>query len=176
MPSKVIEITDDMRKTGADLKIVKPENMHITLKFLGDIDESLVGDIEGIIRGTVHGLKPFEITLKGMGFFPNEKYIKVVWIGVENGEQIQRIATGIDVQLSKLGFKRERRGFSPHITVARLKSSRNKDRLLSIVERYKNFRFKEAVVDSVKLKKSDLKPSGPVYTDILEIKLGGGGK
>jgi len=168
---KLIEFEKEVKKTGADLKLVEPENVHITLKFLGDTEEALVDEIEKIMNNAVKETKSFNIQLKGAGVFPNQNYIKVVWAGIEHGDPIAVIAQEIDDNLSKLGFKKEERKFSPHLTIARVKTSRNKDKLLQIIEKYRDVEFTDMKVDSIKLKKSDLTPKGPIYTTLKEVKV-----
>ena len=168
---KMLELENEIKKTGADVKLVDPNIVHITLKFLGDTEETLIDNIEGIMKNAVKDVGPFEIELSGTGVFPNEKYISVIWIGIKNGDQIGVVADKIDEQLSKIGFKRENRGFSPHLTIARIKTSRNKDKLLQVIEKYKDIEFTTIKVDSIKLKKSDLTPKGPIYTTLGEVKL-----
>jgi len=113
---------------------------------------------------------PFEISLKGAGFFPNQNYIKVIWIGIENTEQLGKIAYKIDDQTLKLGYDREKRKFSAHLTIARVKSAKNKDKLIQIIEKYKEVEFGKIIVDSIKLKQSELTPKGPIYTTLKDIK------
>lgn len=168
---KLIELESEIKKTRADLKLVEPENVHITLKFLGDTEETLVDEIERIITNAVKETKSFKIQLKGTGVFPNQNYIKVVWVGIEHGDPIAAIAQEIDEKLSELGFKREEKKFSPHLTIARVKTSRNKDKLLKILEKYRDIEFTDMKVDSIKLKKSDLTPNGPIYTTLKEVKI-----
>jgi len=168
---KLIEFEGEVEKTGADLKLVEPENVHITLKFLGDTEETLVDEIEKIMNNAVKETKSFNIQLKGAGVFPNQNYIKVVWVGIEHDDPIAAIAQEIDEKLSKFGFKREERKFSPHLTIARVKTSRNKDKLLQIIEKYRDIEFTDMKVDSIKLKKSDLTPKGPIYTTLKEVKI-----
>ena len=168
---KLIEFEKEIKETGANLKLVKPENVHVTLKFLGDTEEDLVSEIERIIRNAVEDVNPFSIQLKGTGVFPNQNYIKVIWVGIEHGDQIGTIAQNIDSQISKLGFKKEKRGFSPHLTIARVKTAKNKEKLLHIIEKYRDVEFADIRVDSIKLKKSDLTQKGPIYTTLKEIKL-----
>ena len=153
---KIIQFEKEIENTGADVKLVKPENIHITLKFLGDVDEEKIDQIEKIINDSSKNTDPFTIKLKGSGVFPNQNYIKVIWIGIKQGEPIGIIAGKIDEQLSKMGFKKEKRGFSPHLSIARVKSAKGKDEILQIIEKYKNIKFADIVVDSIKLKKSDL--------------------
>ncbi len=171
-PTKeIVEFVNELRKTGSNLKLVEPENIHITLRFLGDTNEQLVGGIEKIIKSSITGIKPFNIQLKGAGVFPNSSYVRVVWIGIQNGEQIADISTKIDEQIVKLGFEKEKRKFSSHLTIARVRSAKNKDRLLQIVEKYRGVEFADLTVDSICFKKSVLTPKGPIYTTLKEVKI-----
>lgn len=168
---KLAELGSAINKTGANVKIVEPENVHITLKFLGETEETLMEEIESIIKNAVEDVDPFNIQLKGTGVFPNPNYIKVVWIGINQGEKIGEIAHKIDESLSKLRFKKEKRGFSPHLTIARVKSAKNKDKLLQIIEKYRDVEFANISVNSIKLMKSELTPKGPIYTILKEVKI-----
>ena len=168
---KFLEMESEIKDTGADLKLVEPENIHITLKFLGDTDEEKIDEIEKIIKNSLNGINPFNIKLIGTGVFPNKNYMRVVWIGLENAEKIAEISKKIDKQLEGLGFEPEKRGFSAHLTIARVRSPRNKEKLIQVIEKYKDFEFATIDVDSIKLKKSDLTPKGPIYTTLREVKL-----
>jgi len=168
---KLLQFENEIKKTGADLKLVEPENVHVTLKFLGDTDEGLVDQIEEIMKNSIKGIDPFEFQLKGAGVFPNQNYIRVMWIGIKNGEQIGKISNKIDEQVSELGFEKEKRGFSAHLTIARVKSIKNKEKLLEVIEKYKDIEFGNFKVDSIKLKKSELTSKGPIYTTLKEVKL-----
>jgi len=168
---KLLEFEKEIKETGANVKLVEPENVHITLKFLGDTNESRIDEIDKIMKDAVKGIDPFNIQLKGAGVFPNQNYIKVIWIGIKQGEPIGVIASKIDEQLSKMGFKKEKRGFSPHLTIARVKSARGKDEILHVIAKYGDVQFVDIRVDSIKLKKSDLTPKGPIYTTLIDVKL-----
>jgi 2'-5' RNA ligase len=171
-PSSVMtEFEKEIEKSGADVKLVEPHNIHITLKFLGDTQERYIWDIEGIIRDAVRGLKPFSIKLKGTGVFPNENYVKVVWIGIEEGNIIGTLAQTIDNGVAGLGFKKENRGFSPHLTIGRVRTAKNKQQMMKVIEKYRMVEFSVQEVASIHLKKSELTPKGPLYTSIREIKL-----
>jgi len=161
----------EITKTGADVKLVEPENIHITVKFLGDTDENHIDAIEKSMKESVLVIKPFPITLKGTGVFPNQNYMKVLWIGITDEGNIETIARAIDEKLEPLGFKKENRGFSPHLTVGRVKTARNKDQLLKVIENYKAVEFTIQKVQSITLKKSDLTPKGPIYTTLREVPL-----
>jgi 2'-5' RNA ligase len=168
---KIIEFENQIKDTDADVKLVDPKNVHITLKFLGDTDENLVDRIEEIMKKSVEKIKPFEIKLKGAGVFPNKNYIKVMWIGINDTENLKKISNGIDEQLSKIGFEKEKRDFSAHLTLARVKTPKNKDKLLQIVEKYRETDFTKIKIDSIRLKQSELTPKGPIYTTVREVRL-----
>ncbi len=146
------------------VKLVEKENIHITLKFLGEIDEKILPDIEKIVEDCK--VEKFHINLKGVGFFPNPRYIRVVWIGVENYDPIVNMAKCMDEKLSKMRFKKEK-NYIPHITIARAKG---KIKIKNLLE-FKDMNFSQFIVDSVKIKKSALTPEGPIYEDLYEIKL-----
>ncbi len=163
------QFSSAVKDTKAPLKMVNLAKVHITLKFLGDIDESLVPDIEKVIKYAVSGIQPFTMNLKGTGAFPNLNRISVIWAGMENAEALGEIARKIDSGLKPLGLKPEKRKFSPHVTVARVKSSKNKDRLVDTINEFQNTEFGEVPVNKIILKKSVLTPQGPIYSDIVVI-------
>ena len=158
-----------IRTTGANVKLVEPHNVHITLKFLGDTQESHIDDIEQIMEKAVAEVTPFDLRLIGSGVFPNEHYIKVIWIGIESGEPLGQIAQHLDDGLARLGYNKERRGFSPHLTIGRVKTAREKEQLLEVIATYRNTEFATIPVRSIKLMKSDLTPKGPIYTLVREV-------
>jgi 2'-5' RNA ligase len=104
--------------------------------------------------------------------FPNQNYIKVAWMGVENAEPLKEIAENIDTKLKNLGFEKEKRPFSAHLTIARIKSAKNKEKLMQLINKYQNTEFQKIKIDKIILKKSTLTPKGPIYTNLKEITLG----
>jgi RNA 2',3'-cyclic 3'-phosphodiesterase len=161
----------DIAKTNADVKLVEPENIHITLKFLGDTDEQHIDAIEQFMKESVVGIPPFPITLKGTGVFPNENYLKVIWIGITDTTSLENIARTLEEKLSILGFKKENRRFSPHLTIGRVRTPRNKDSLLSALQHYTSTEFTTQQIQTITLKKSELTPKGPIYTTLRTIHL-----
>jgi len=167
----ILKFLKDITNSNADVKLVEPQNIHITLKFLGDVEKDNIGDIEQIMKDSVKEIEPFTIKLNGTGVFPNQNYIRVVWMGIKDAEIIETISRSIDERLSQLGFKREKRGFSAHLTIGRVKTAKNKQLLLKAIEDYKDSEFSTQEINSIKLKKSDLTPKGPIYTTLREVKL-----
>ncbi len=156
------------------VKTVEHENLHLTLKFLGEIDERQIDGIHKAMAASLQGHVPFEISLEGAGAFPKLNSIRVVWVGVEkNRDLIIEIQKRLEQNLSKLGFKKDRR-FHPHITIARVKSRKRKDGLKDFILRHQDERFGDFMINKIKLKKSILTPKGPIYSSIREVELQAG--
>lgn len=169
LDDRLVSVLNTLRKTEAYLKIVNPNNLHITLKFLGNISESIVSNITNIVQESVKDRKPFSMKIHGMGAFPNMRNISVIWSGIYNSEQLIEIAEYLDVNLELMGFKPEKRKFSPHLTIARMKGVRHIDSVQKVIKDNINTEFGEILVNSIKLKKSVLTPKGPVYTTVQDI-------
>lgn len=167
---KLGEFEERLRGSNAFLKLVDLENIHLTLKFLGNTDEALIDDIIGIMALSVEEIEPFTMEMKGTGAFPNPNYMKVIWVGLENADALVIISKKLDRELTKLGFKREKRGFRPHITMARVKGPKNKKRLAQILKEYEGESFGSQNVECIRLKKSVLSREGPAYTTVKEVK------
>lgn len=170
----LVSLLEELRRSGGDLKVVRPENMHITLKFLGDTAESLVGGIVERLTEAVADTQPFNLTLRGMGAFPSLTNIKVVWVGMEDGATLGTVADRLEDSFSELGFRRERRGFKPHLTVARARTGRGMAPVADMITANAAAEFGEHQVSEVVLKKSVLTPKGPIYSDVEKVALGRG--
>jgi len=168
---KIIDLSNQIKKSGANVKLVELKNIHITLKFLGDTEEEYINQIEKTIKESTDGIEPFDIKLANTGVFPNRNYVKVMWVGIEDKGELAQISNNINECLAALGFEKDKREFSPHLTIARVRSARNKERLVEIVNKYNDIEFSIIKVDSIKLKQSELTPKGPIYTTLREIKL-----
>ncbi len=153
--------------SGGDLKPVERENIHLTLKFLGDVDEGLLDEVKRVVNSL--SFKPFRMALAETGAFPNLRKPRVIWAGVTEGaDELTAIFRELEAGFVGLGFKREGRRFSPHISIARVRSGRNRDLLMEEVLRYRDAVFGDFEVASVKLKRSVLTPRGPVYSILAE--------
>ena len=161
-----------LNSCGAHLKFVDLSHIHMTLKFLGDTKEEHVPKIRAVLEEGLKNMEPFKIELRGCGAFPSLNYIQVIWIGALNAEMLGKIAFYLEDELEPLGYRREKRGFSPHITIARVKSARNMEQVKKLLREKCEESFGEQIIDSVKLKKSELTPRGPIYTTVEEVKLG----
>lgn len=160
---------DALRRTSAQIKLVEPENIHITLKFLGDIEEDALDTIEQIMQESVQTTQPFTMTLKGTGVFPNENYIKVLWVGIKHAEPLIPIVKSLNERIGIIGVVKDTKPFSVHLTIGRMKSSRGKEEILEILNGFSSTHFAQISVESIKLKQSILTPNGPIYSTKKEI-------
>jgi 2'-5' RNA ligase len=171
---KIEEVQGDLRLTHADVRWVSPEKIHLTLKFFGNIEESRIDPIFKSIEKPIQNTLPFSLKVQGVGAFPQMKNPRVIWMGlVEERETLTSLYKQIESQLEKIGFQPEDRSFHPHLTLGRMRSSRGKGDLVGRIEKYKEEDFGDLRVERVVLFKSDLKPSGPIYTPLGDVKLGG---
>jgi 2'-5' RNA ligase len=171
---KIEEVQGDLKLSRADVRWASPGKIHLTLKFFGNIDESKIESIVEAIEGPVKGTPPFFLKVKGLGAFPHLKNPRVIWMGLAEGKDILTFFQGqLEGELEKIGFEREERPFQPHLTLGRSNSSRKRDELVGMVEQRREEEFGEIPVGKVVLFKSDLRPTGPIYTALRELKLGG---
>lgn len=158
------EIQDSLTQIKDDLRLVPTENIHITLEFLGNIIPSMIDEISQIMQAI--SLEPFNLEFKGVGIF-NPKFIRVVWIGTGDGSNnVISLAEDLKRKLKTLGMKITKKKFTPHATIARVKSKRNTRELAMSIQELSEIKIGTMKVTSFKLKKSELRPRGPIYTDL----------
>ncbi len=153
------------------LKLVDPALCHITVKFLGDIEENRVNDIVERAGQAIEGVECFDMVVKGTGVFPSMRKPRVIWAGVEDDGRLKLVAESLDHAMVGLGFKKEKRAFKPHVTVARVKRAKDTAHIRDVLNEYRSKTFAELTVRNVILKKSTLTPQGPVYEDLAVIEL-----
>lgn len=168
----LVSVFKELASSRADLKIVRPELLHVTLKFLGDTEENLTEQITSRMRDAVKDVAPFSIRLTGMGAFPSMSNIRVVWVGIEDGKPLGEIAKRLDFSIGELGFERDKKGFVPHLTLARARSGRNIANVQEMLKRNAATDYGQYLVDRILLKRSVLSPQGPTYSTVMETTLG----
>lgn len=174
---KIEEVQKDLKLSHADVRWVSPEKIHLTLKFFGSIDESRIDPIVKSIGGPTQTSSPFSLAVRGMGAFPHLKNPRVIWMGlVDEKEILPSFQRELEKELRKIGFESEDRPFHPHLTLGRMKSNQGRDELIGRMEKYREEQFGDFQVEKVVLLKSDLRPSGPIYTPLKELRLGLGDK
>lgn len=162
--NQLSQIQKQLKSSGADVKWVKPENIHLTLKFLGETKTSLVENIEKNLQETAEHFEKFEFQLNELGAFPRIQSPRVIWVNAfEPMGIIAKIVSILEEKLEKLGFAKECREFTPHITIGRVRSS---DARFNLVEKLKQEKINQPQIQKVNkltLFKSTLTPSGPIY-------------
>jgi len=157
-------VQDQLRSAQADVSWVRPGNIHLTLKFLGETETARLEDIRAALTAAARGSEPFAFELRGLGSFGG-RVPRVVWVGVERGaEPVTRLAEQIEAGLARLGFPREKRGFTAHLTLGRARSPRNAERLLSALAEWRREGFGDVTVAEFLLMESRLDPRGSIYT------------
>jgi 2'-5' RNA ligase len=155
---------------------VAPEGIHLTLKFLGDVRADRVQEITGAVETGCQGFGPFNIGLSDPGFFPNARGLRVVWVGVGGDVQtLLRLQSAVESELNRIGFPPERRGFLPHLTLARIRdqaTSYEREQMAKLVAATRADASATMLVNQVCLIRSELRPSGAVYTRLGAAPLG----
>jgi 2'-5' RNA ligase len=167
----IVDVEEKLRATNADVRWEPIEKFHITLKFLGNVEEEKLHSLGNRLEEVLSPFSAFSLTYQGVGCFPNLHHPRVVWIGAENEDgTLRRIQEAVEEVSESFGFQRDERQFHPHITIGRVKGSRN---LKALVSELGNLSFTphSAMIKEVLLMKSDLKPSGSVYAVLRKLLL-----
>ena len=169
---KISLIQEQLKTIETPISWVRLDSIHLTLKFLGNILEEQIPNIKRCIDTAVSGISPFNVNIKGGGVFPNLNHPRVIWLGLEDKtDSLFKIQKGIDNCLEKIGFEPEERGFTPHLTLGRVKSLKGKNQLIRTIHIYKDIEVGEIYADKIKLMRSQLNPSGAIYTVLEEVGL-----
>ena len=164
------KLTDAQRlvaQTGADLKLVEPQNIHMTIRFLGDITLNMAEKVFEEMKKTQ--FTPFNVQINGLGVFPSLSYPRVIWARITEGaEQLRSVFTQMEPRLQSLGFTPDPKGFSPHLTIARVRSAQNTAQLAEFITKNVKYDFGTVKAQCLRLKKSELTPKGPIYSTLKE--------
>ena len=152
----------------ARISWTRPEAWHLTTKFIGEWPEGRVGEIEAALGGLA-AREPIPISVRGLGFFPNSRAPRVFWVGVEAPPSLAELARDTEQALAALGIERERRPYSPHLTLARIKEPVRLDGLHEAIARLPSKEFGAFTAEGFRLYRSTLQPTGAVYTRLAEF-------
>ncbi|MCS7142030.1 MAG: RNA 2',3'-cyclic phosphodiesterase [Candidatus Nitrosocaldus sp.] len=177
---RMLEVQREFISLGLDAKPVSRGQLHFTLLFLGEIDPSMLEGIKD--RLSSMAFEPVNVAYRGVGVFPNMKHPRVIWVGVDqdSASRLVEVARGVEDRLKPMGFRSDKQ-FTPHITLLRVRDggmgggggrSRRSvlDALTATINRHSNSYFGSDVLDEIKVKRSELRSEGPVYTDIFSVK------
>ncbi|MDN5347709.1 MAG: 2,3-cyclic 3-phosphodiesterase [Clostridia bacterium] len=162
---------DKLRLTGADVKWVEMENLHLTLKFLGEVEGDKLKRIELALENSVEGISPFNLKIEGVGVFPGWQRPRVLWAGIRPEPMLTKLQSNIEARLVKLGYPRAEK-FSGHLTLGRVRSNRGLDSLMAAYGNLKQEKWGEEQIRQVFLVESQLTPKGPYYRDLAVVNLG----
>ena len=157
---------------GKGIKPVEDENVHLTLRFIGEVPENLLPEISECVK-LASSFPSFTMKILGLGAFPSPSRPRVIWVGVDEGaKKLKELRKQLETCLSRYS-KPDRNRFVPHITIARVKGKYDLSCLREILTAYEKHVFGVSSVTQVKLKKSVLRPEGPIYSDVTVVKLEG---
>ena len=168
------EVISLLEKIQQDLKLLKikarwvrPENIHLTLKFLGDINPGDVDKIGDALSGAAADISELTLSVRGIGVFPGIKRPRVIWVGLSGDVQkLFALQSRIEAGLDAIGFPKEKRAFKAHLTLGRIKQAVKPDVIRKMMRQYASLSSEEFTCDQLTLFKSDLQPSGAVYTHL----------
>ncbi len=181
LPSEVRLVLDQVQRelkgSVTGVRWVQPEGIHLTLKFLGSIPPEQVPAIAGAVREVVHGESPLALNVSGLGAFPNARRPRVIWVGIVGEvERLGRLQARLESALEPLGFSREERPFRPHLTVGRVKDPRRPPDLTRALAETTVPASNPFDVREILVYKSDLRPTGAIYTKLQHLPLAGPAK
>jgi 2'-5' RNA ligase len=175
IPASILErlssLQDKLKSLGSGISWTRPEGIHLTLKFLGDVEEAQIDAIASAVEKAVAEVKPFTVTVKGTGAFPDFRRPRVLWAGIEEaGGSLLKLQSRIDEELLRLGFPKEKRGFSAHLTMGRVKSTQAIEKITARL-REESMDAGEFIAEEIIVMQSNLLPTGAVYTPLRTIRM-----
>ncbi|RLC09598.1 MAG: RNA 2',3'-cyclic phosphodiesterase [Deltaproteobacteria bacterium] len=163
---------EKLRRTGLGIRLVRPEGIHLTLKFLGNISPTDVSHVESAIEQATRAFRPFTLKAKGIGVFPDFRRPRVIWLGITGDlEILHALQRDLESELKSHGFEKEKRPFKGHLTLGRIRNRLDRDKLSKALQELEDFETGSFRADSVVLFRSKLHPGGAVYSKIAEAAL-----
>jgi 2'-5' RNA ligase len=166
---KISELISILKKSNADVKWITDGQMHLTLKFLGNIDKDKVRGISEAISDISDNFNSFKIAFSKIGAFPSLNHPAVIWLGIDKGaESLKTLNEKIETALEKLGFEREKREFKPHLTLGRVRSDKNMPGFTKLLKETAFYLANDIQINKLTLFQSDLSPKGAIHSIILQ--------
>ncbi len=159
------DLNGRLQRARADVRWVRADGMHLTLKFIGEVPEEKLDPIKQALSAA-RSAKPVEMNFRGLGYFPNERRPRVIWVGIEASENLAELAVQVEAALEPLGIERENRAFVPHLTLGRFKSTKRLDPLQKEIAALPSTELGRIVASEFFLFQSKLSPKGAEYTKL----------
>lgn len=166
--NNLLTLVRELRSAGADLRWVRPDGLHLTMKFIGEVPEAKRAPIEEALRG-VASPEPVELHFRGLGYFPNPRRPRVFWVGIEASPNLAPLAAAVEAALEPLGIASEKRAYVPHLTLGRFKSPKGLSGLQEKIAALPATEFGRQQADAFYLYQSRLSPQGAQYTKLAEF-------
>ena len=167
---KITQLQDLLKPTTAQVRWTRPEGLHLTLKFIGEIPPDKVEEITDRLA-SIRVPAPLSITVRGAGYFPNERSPRVIWVGMDGGSDLPALAAQVEEALVPLGIQKENRSFAGHLTLGRLKVPGKIPAVQEVLRRQGPLEFGSFSADEFFLYESQLSPSGSVYRKMARFAL-----
>ena len=162
-------------QTPADaLNWVTKDHLHLTLKFIGEVSTDKISHVKALMAEVLQSSTVFTIEVKGLGLYPNANKPRVIWLGIEHNPVLVDIHERLDHALAQTQIKPDRRAFTPHLTIARVRKNARPDQVRIIGETLSQFKISSlgiSQIENIRLYQSELKPQGPTYTPLMTIRL-----
>lgn len=172
LKAEIAKVQEQLRKAGADASWTRPEGIHLTLKFLGEVEDSRVPAIQDALAAAAQGTGALHLEVAGAGAFPNVKAPRVLWLGVRGDlEELGALQSAVELAMAQRGFTEEDRKFSPHLTLGRVKFPRPRDNWQQKIETIRDVRLGSFEVRHLSLMQSELRRDGAVYTEVAKAEL-----
>ena len=164
---ELTKVQSELKSSGADLKRVDPKAMHLTLKFLGEVSDDKIEEVKDILNRVSSQHSKFELSLFKLGGFPTLKVPRVIWVGLDKGcSQAEAIAGELEEALTQIGFAKEKKSFSAHLTLGRVRSNKGKQKLLKMIDALVFKPSASSTVDKITLFQSKLTTQGAIHTPL----------
>lgn len=169
---RVWDLAEELKKAASAVKWVERDNIHMTLRFFGNLTDEQLDSAGRCMKETARGDSPFAVRLAGLGAFPSLSRARVIWVGMQEGrERLTHLADELERRFVEAGLGNTDKPFSPHLTMGRVKVPQKNPRLEEAI-RTLTFEGAEFMIDGLTLTKSELRPGGPIYSPVVVAKLG----
>jgi 2'-5' RNA ligase len=169
---RLVSLQETLARVVTDVKWVEPENLHVTLLFLGEVDDREIPKVCRLIQAELDGRPPFSLSVEHVGCFGNPRRPRTLWVGVgEGAEELIAIHAALEIPMQELGYRREERRFQPHITIGRVKGDQSSNDLANQLSRRDSWSAGAQEVSEILIMSSELTRDGPLYTVLGRAKL-----